>query len=43
MIEITEEYQQVLDLIDNKTTPIFVTGGAGSGKSTLISYIQSYG
>jgi len=40
MIEITEEYQQVLDLLDLKTTPIFVTGGAGSGKSTLISYIQ---
>lgn len=40
MIEITEEYKQVLDLINVKTTPIFVTGGAGSGKSTLISYIQ---
>lgn len=40
MIEITDEYQQVLDLIKTKSTPIFVTGGAGSGKSTLISYIQ---
>lgn len=39
-IEITSEYQQVLDLLDIKATPIFVTGGAGSGKSTLIEYIQ---
>lgn len=40
MIEITDEYKQVLDLLDVQATPIFVTGGAGSGKSTLISHIQ---
>jgi ABC-type lipoprotein export system ATPase subunit len=39
-IEITEEYQRVLDLIEAKTPITFVTGRAGTGKSTLISLIQ---
>lgn len=42
MISITPEYQKVFDLLDDKgnDSPIFVTGGAGTGKSTLISLIR---
>lgn len=41
-IEVTSEYQQTLAHLRAPTTQIvFVTGGAGSGKSTLIKYIVS--
>lgn len=42
MISITPEYQKVFDLLDDtgNDSPIFVTGGAGTGKSTLISEIR---
>jgi len=39
-IEITEEYQAVEALIDADEPLIFVTGKAGTGKSTLIQYLR---
>ena len=35
-IEISEEYKQVLSLIEAGFPAVFVTGNAGTGKSTLI-------
>lgn len=40
-IEITSEYQQVLDLLESGAPLIFVTGVAGTGKSTLIDVIRA--
>jgi len=39
-IEITEEYRQVQSLIDEGTHVVYVTGKAGTGKSTLIQYLR---
>ena len=39
-VEITHEYEQVRALIDQKAPLIFVTGKAGTGKSTLIKYLR---
>ena len=40
--EITDEFQQVLDLLSMATPPVvFVTGSAGTGKSTLIDVLRS--
>ncbi|MBT4357576.1 MAG: AAA family ATPase, partial [Proteobacteria bacterium] len=40
-IEVTEEFQQVLDLLSVATPPVvFVTGSAGTGKSTLIDVLR---
>ena len=39
-IEITDEYQKVEALIDAGEPLIFVTGKAGTGKSTLIQYLR---
>ena len=40
--EITDEFQQVLDLLSVATPPVvFVTGSAGTGKSTLIDVLRS--
>ena len=42
-IEVTEEFQQVLDLLSVATPPVvFVTGSAGTGKSTLIDVCLLY-
>ena len=40
-IEITDEYKKVLECIDNKITPVYVSGKAGVGKSTLIKHIKN--
>lgn len=43
-IEVTDEYRQVKEAIDIYTKPIFVTGQAGTGKSTLIKWLnKKYG
>lgn len=41
-IEITEEYSRVLELLKSPEQAIFVTGGAGRGKSVLIKLIQKH-
>ena len=40
-IEILPEYQFILKAIENKCPAIFVTGKAGTGKSTLIRFLTS--
>lgn len=39
-IEITEDYKAVINAIDNKAPFIFVSGSAGTGKTTLIKYLM---
>ena len=39
-VEITPEFYKVLESIDAKEEFIFITGMAGSGKSTLIDLIK---
>lgn len=40
-IEILEEYKQVASMINNGVPLIFVTGGAGTGKSTFIEWLNT--
>lgn len=40
-IELTEEFQKAYDLIENSNESFFVTGKAGTGKSTLLKYFRS--
>lgn len=39
-IEITEDYKAVVNAIDNKAQFVFVSGSAGTGKTTLIKYLM---
>jgi len=39
-IQIIPEYLEIRDLITNQKSLIFVTGGAGTGKSTMIKWIM---
>lgn len=39
--EITEEIRVVLDILENTSTNIFLTGKAGTGKSTLLKYFRA--
>ncbi len=39
-IEVTPEYRQILDWLNAKAPIIFVTGKAGTGKTTLIHYLR---
>ena len=41
-IEITPEYQQVIEAIDRHDPYIFVSGKAGTGKTTLVSYLREH-
>src|ERR1700733_15340786 len=36
-IEYNDKFQQALDLLKNGKNPLFITGNAGTGKSTLLS------
>ncbi len=40
-IELSEEGKKILDLIENTKTNIFLTGKAGTGKSTLLKYFRA--
>ena len=37
-IEINPQFKQALELINNSSKHIFITGKAGAGKSTLLDY-----
>lgn len=39
-IEILDEYKEILELVNEGSNIIFVTGKAGTGKSTLIKYVK---
>jgi ATP-dependent DNA helicase PIF1 len=39
-IEINEQFKQALDIMENTDKCIFITGRAGTGKSTLLSYFR---
>ncbi len=41
MIEITPEYDAVLTAIDRKDPFIFISGRAGTGKTTLVNYLRN--
>ncbi len=41
-IELNEDFLSALDLIENTTDTFFVTGKAGTGKSTLLKYIYEH-
>ncbi len=40
-IEITPEFEQAISIMQHSSDPLFVTGKAGTGKSTLLSYFRS--
>lgn len=39
---LTEEFKQTLDIIENSNQNLFITGKAGTGKSTLIELIRNH-
>jgi ATP-dependent exoDNAse (exonuclease V) alpha subunit len=40
-IELNEQFKRALDLMENTDKNVFITGKAGTGKSTLLSYFRS--
>ena len=42
IIEINEKFKQALDLMENSSRHIFITGRAGTGKSTLLDYFRNH-
>ncbi len=40
-IEINEEFKKALDLLENTSKNVFITGRAGTGKSTLLEYFRN--
>ena len=40
-IDILDEYRVVRDLVEDGCPIVFVTGNAGSGKSTLVHYLRT--
>lgn len=40
MLDINPQFQQALDLLEDTTRPVFITGKAGAGKSTLLEHFQ---
>jgi ATP-dependent exoDNAse (exonuclease V) alpha subunit len=41
-IEINKQFRQALDIIENIGKSIFITGRAGTGKSTLLEYFRDF-
>jgi len=37
-IEINEQFRYALDIMENSDRSVFITGRAGTGKSTLLNY-----
>ncbi len=42
MIEFNELFQKALDMMENTTRHVFITGKAGTGKSTLLDYFRNH-
>jgi ATP-dependent DNA helicase PIF1 len=40
-IDLNEQFRHALDVMENSNRSVFVTGRAGTGKSTLLSYFRS--
>src|SRR3989339_1422457 len=40
-IEINGQFRKTLDLLENTRKNVFITGKAGTGKSTLLQYFRS--
>jgi len=40
-VELTEEFTRIIDLLEHTDRCIFVTGRAGTGKSTLLRYFRA--
>ncbi len=40
-IEINEEFRRAIDVLENSERSIFITGRAGTGKSTLLNYFRN--
>lgn len=40
-IQVTSEYEEIKRLVDENNKLIFVTGGAGTGKSTFVKWIET--
>lgn len=41
-IELNEQFKKVLDMMEKGDKPVFVTGRAGTGKSTLLEYFREH-
>ena len=41
-IEINEEFKGILDMMENTNKSLFITGRAGTGKSTLLKYFKDH-
>lgn len=41
-IELTDQLKEILDLLENSRESIFITGRAGTGKSTLLKYFRAH-
>lgn len=41
-IELNDQFRHALELMENTDTSVFVTGRAGTGKSTLLSYFRDH-
>jgi ABC-type molybdenum transport system ATPase subunit/photorepair protein PhrA len=40
-IEINEDFKCALDMIEGRNESVYVTGNAGTGKSTLLKYLRA--
>ncbi len=41
-IEFNEQFQKALELMENTSRNVFITGKAGTGKSTLLDYFRTH-
>lgn len=39
--KLTDEFKNIIDLMENSTRNLFITGKAGTGKSTLLNYFRT--
>jgi ATP-dependent DNA helicase PIF1 len=39
-IDLNEQFKEALDVLENTSKSIFITGRAGTGKSTLLNYFR---